>query len=134
MKVSPMGLRRHWKLIALVLVAVGAGAFLFLRGGEDEGPELTHAAFVREANTICAELAEKNLDLPPPPIPYGTLAEPFFQDFADNVGRARDRLDELNPPAEDEADADEIVQTLGLASTRAEEAAGASSVEQSSEV
>jgi hypothetical protein len=125
---------RHWKLAFLVLVAVAAGAFLFLRGGEEEGPELTHAALVREANAICAELAERNLDLPPPPVPYGTLAEPFFQDFNDGVDRARDRLDALNAPAPDEAGVDELVRTLGLVSTRAQEAAGASSVDQSSEV
>jgi hypothetical protein len=129
-----MRFRRHWKLAFLVLVAVAAGAFLLLRGGEEEGPELTHAALVREGTAICAELAETNLGLPPPPVPYGPFAEPFFQDFTDNVDGARDRFDELNPPAADDGGVDEIVRTLGVVSTRAQEAAGAASVEQSSEV
>lgn len=129
-----MNLRRYWRLGLLALVAVAAGVFLLVRGGEDEGPELTHAELVREANAACAALSEQNLDLPPPPVPYGTLAEPFFQDFGDNVDAARDRLDELNPPPADEEALDELVETLGLVSTRAQEAAGAASVDQSPEV
>ena len=129
-----MGRRRHWRLAALVLVAVGAGAFLFLRAGDDGGPELTHAELVREANAICADLARANLDLAPPPIPYGVLAEPFFQGLGDNVRTARDRFDDLNAPAEDEPALDELVATLDLAVTRSQEAAGAASVDQASEV
>lgn len=129
-----MGLRRHWRIAALALVVVAVAAFLLLRGGEDEGPELTHAAFVEEANGVCSDLAERNLDLPPPPVPYGALSEDFFQGFNDNVTRARDRFDALNAPADDDPALDEVVSTLDLVATRAQEAAGAASVDQSSEV
>jgi hypothetical protein len=129
-----MRLGRHWRVAALVLVVAAVAAFLLLRGGGDEGPALSRPAFVAEANAICAELAERNLDLPPPPLPYGPLSEDFFQGFTDNVTRARDRFDELNAPSSDDAALGELVQTLGLVSTRGQEAAGAASVEQSPEV
>ena len=129
-----MRIGRYWRIAALALVVVAVAAFLLLRGGEDEGPELTHASFVAQANVICADLAERNLDLPPPPVPYGVLSEDFFQAFGDNVTQARDRFDELNPPAADDAALDDLVRVLGLVSTRSQEAAGAASVDQSSEV
>jgi hypothetical protein len=116
------------------LVVVAVAAFLLLRGGEDEGPELTHASFVQEANAICADLSERNLALPPPPVPYGSISTDFFDGFHDNVASARDRLDELNPPAADDAAVGELVSALDLAATRAQEASGAASVDQSSEV
>ena len=129
-----MRIRRHWGSALLLLAVVGAGAFLLLRGGEEEGPELTHEAFVQRANAICADLAERNLDLPPPPVPYGTLSEDFFQQFSDNVTGASERLAELNPSAADDPAAEDLVRTLGLVGMRAQEAAGAASVDQSSEV
>jgi len=64
-----MGLGRHWRLVLLALVALAVGVFLYVRRDEGEGPELTHAALVSEANAICADLAERNLDLAPPPVP-----------------------------------------------------------------
>ncbi len=118
----------------LALVVVGAGAFLLLRGGEEDGPELTHGAFVQQANSICADLSERNLDLPPPPVPYGALSEEFFQLFADNVTGASERLAELNPPPPDDPAADELVRALDLIAARSQEAAGSASVDQSSEV
>jgi hypothetical protein len=129
-----MQVRRYWRFAAVALVAVGVAAFLLLRGGEDEGPELTPAAFVDEANAICADLSEKNLDLPPPPVPYGSISEDFFQSFDDNVTEARDRFDELNAPAASDQAVDDLVRVLGLVETRAQEASAAASVDQSPEV
>lgn len=129
-----MGVRRHWRIAALVLVVVAVAAFLLLRGGEEEGPELTHAAFVQEANGICADLSERNLALPPPPVPYGSISTDFFDGFHDNVSAARDRFDELNPPGADDPAVGELVSTLDLVATRVQEASGAASVDQSSEV
>jgi hypothetical protein len=125
---------RNWRFVGLVLAVVAVAAFVLLRGGEDEGPELTPAAFVEDANAICADLAEQNLGLAPPPVPYGAISEPFFQDFSDNVNRARDRFDELNAPASDDEELDDLVQVLGLVGTRVQEAAAAASVDQSPEV
>jgi hypothetical protein len=129
-----MRLRRYWRFAAVAVVVVGVAAFLLLRGGDDEGPELTPAAFVEDANAICANLAEKNLDLPPPPVPYGSISEDFFQSFNDNVTEARDRFDELNAPAASDQALDDLVAVLGLVETRAQQASAAASVDQSPEV
>jgi hypothetical protein len=124
---------RHWRIGALVLVVVGVAAFLLLRGGDEGGAELTHAQFVERANAICAEMAEANQDLPPPPVPYSSISVDFFDGLYENVSRARDRLDPLNPPAENEDDFSALVDSYDLMATRIEEASGAASVDQSSE-
>ena len=128
-----MRLLRHWRLGALVLVVVGVAAFLLLRGGDEGGAELTHAQLVERANEICADQAEANQDLPPPPVPYSSISVDFFEGLYENVSRARDRFEELNPPAEDEDGVAALVDSYELMATRIEEASGAASVDQSSE-
>jgi hypothetical protein len=125
---------RHWRLGALALVVVGVIAFLLLRGGEDEGPELTHAQLVERANDICADMAEANDNLAPPPVPYSSISTDFFDGLHDNVSRAREQFDELNAPAEDDDDLNALAESYDLMATRTEEASGAASVDQSSEV
>jgi hypothetical protein len=125
---------RHWRLGALALVVVGVIAFLLLRGGEDEGAELTHAQLVDRADAVCADLAEANARLAPPPVPYSSISVDFFDGLQDNVSRARDRLDELNAPDEDDENLTALVESHDLMATRLEEASGAASVDQSSEV
>jgi hypothetical protein len=129
-----MRLLRHWRLGALVLVVVGVAAFLLLRGGDEGGRELTHAQFAERADQICADQAAGNQDLPPPPVPYGSISVDFFDGLYENVSRARDRFEELNPPAEDDDAFGALVDSYDAMATRIEEASGAASVDQSSEV
>jgi hypothetical protein len=125
---------RHWRLGGLVLVIVGVAAFLLLRGGDEGSPELTHAQLVERANEVCADMAEANMALPPPPVPYSSISVDFFDGLYDNVSRARDRLDELNAPGTDDDALAALVDSYDFMATRIEEASGAASVDQSSEV
>jgi hypothetical protein len=125
---------RHWRVGGLVLVVVGVAAFLLLRGGEGGGAELTHAQFVERANEICAELADANMGLPPPPVPYSSISVDFFDGLYSNVSRARDQLEEVNAPGADDDALAALVDSYDFMATRIEEASGSASVDQSSEV
>jgi hypothetical protein len=67
-------------------------------------------------------------------VPYSSISVDFFDGLYENVSRARDRFEDLNPPAEDEDAFAALVDSYELMATRIEEASGSASVDQSSEV
>ncbi len=120
-------------MILLVLVIAGAAAFVFLRSG-DEGRKVDHAALVSELDALCAELVEAGRALEPPFRPYGTTAEPYFSSFLELVEEAKGKLEDLEPPAEDRAAYDVLVDGYRQIESHLEEAQAAAAVEQDQEI
>jgi len=116
-------------LLVLVLALAFSG-----RGEDDAGSQLSHAAFVAEANRICAELGRSNAGIEPPPRPYDEQGVDFFDALHENALRARERFEELQPPERDVAALERLVDAYGPLAVRLEEAAASASVEQDSEV
>jgi hypothetical protein len=119
--------------LLLLVVAAGAVAFFVLRGG-DGGRQVTHAELVREVNEVCGELVAAGRALDPPFRPYSAEAESYFSSFLDRVEDAKRRLQDLKPPAADEAVHDSLIEGYTSIETDLEEAQGAAATDQDPEV
>jgi hypothetical protein len=120
--------------LLLLVVVAGAVAFFVLRGGDDGGRQVSHAELVREVNEICEELVAAGRALDPPFRPYRAEAESYFSDFLDRVEDAKGRLQDLRPPAADEAAYGSLVDGYTSIETDLEEAQGAAATDQDPEV
>ncbi len=117
----------------LVVLAVAAGAVWWFYGREEQGPELSRETFVAEANRICAEQAAANAKLEKPFQPYAAEHEPYFKSIHDNLDRAREQLDELNPPDEMDAPLDTIVKRYAAIASKLAEVEAAAATDQDPE-
>ena len=108
-------------------------AFFVLRGG-DGAREVSHAELVREVNAMCEDLLAAGRALEPPYRPYSPEAEGYFSEFLDRVEDAKQRLQDLKPPAADEAAHDALVDGYTAIETDLEEAQGAAATDQDPEV
>jgi hypothetical protein len=121
-------------VVVLAVVAVAVVAVVLARGGGNDGKQVTHAQLVEQANAICGRLARANAALEPPPKPYDDQSEPFFSDFGDNVAKAKDELDALQPPSEDADELDRLVGLYDRLGVNLEELQTAAAVEQGQEI
>lgn len=124
--------RRNW-LVLLALAAVVV-AVVLLRGRGDEGEPVTQAGLVERANEICARLSSENRALEPPPRPYDEQSADFFAGVHENVGEAKDALDDLRPPPEQRAALDRLVRAYARIDVRLDQVETAAAVEQDPEV
>jgi hypothetical protein len=128
-------MRSRIRVLAVLAVAAAVAVVVVLaRGGDDGETKVTHAQLVEEANAVCSRLARANAALEPPPKPYDDQSEPFFSDFGDNVSRAKDDLDALEPPSEDAADLDRLVGLYDELRVKLQELQTAAAVEQDQEI
>jgi hypothetical protein len=125
---------RRWLLLGLAVAAAVVVGVALARRGEDGGPALTHAQLAQRANAICARLARQNARLEAAPKPYDDQSVPFFTTIGDNTKAAYDRLAVLEPPAEDSAAFDRLLDGYDRANADFLELESAASVEQVQEM
>jgi hypothetical protein len=126
---------RRRALVLLAALVLAVVAIVLTRGGDQGGSEeVTHAQLVTRANAICGRLARDNGGLESPPRPYDFQSADFFAAVHDNVTKAKEALDELDPPGDDSAALARLVDLYGEFEIALDKIEAAASVSQDQEV